>query len=1270
MDNNPAAQLLKSASAALAGDGLLKARTGVLLGVSDAAQATLDAMNVRTVFDLAASRVFDTARRLVALETDPTQAEARLNTVAADAVTLPAGVPVNELSRQPLAILRGVPVGLAAALDVATVRDLAQWPPSLAARTLLQGAIQLPGGETPSQLIDDGVPADLRPGNGALPTERVGFTRLVIDQASAIGTLPLEQQADAVDLTSVLGTALAFDRIATGALLSFSQSWFAQGLSLGQLLHSMALAPGESTRMAMVDWSRQSRASGSESLSQSDALSNSTTHNRALSEVTEATAREFQTGSSQTSADSTTTQDGRSAGLEIGPLALGGSSSGATTHTDAMSVSSSFGSRDLAAQFAQNINDRSQQNASSARSRRASVVREVSQSEHETLSTRVITNYNHMHALTVQYYEVVQLFRATTQLDRVERCLFVPLKPLDFGDPALVDRLRATLAEVALTDAARRQLTLEFGVVEVVPQTPRVNVIDVIGTIGSRGNLGNPGLNGATPAAPALGGGGVAAPLVPTIPSVPNIPSVPLGPLTPALPIGTVNPVLPLVGATTAAAAAAVTATATASAVPSTRFEFAPASSGLALAALKGFDVSQLTRLGTLAGRAPLRALSDSAFVPDDALLVGVALRGGLAANIVLRNRAGAELPAQSKSTSQHIPAAPVRFADLASIGLQLRPEDAALNITLRLSIDVQGSAVPLDVPVRLRAVTPAVVQDAIRFNPARAAPELVRHLNANRLHYSQAAFARLDAATIAGLLGRFTWRGLPLGQLVEPQPIAVVANSLVFRVNVPLTGDAENPAVAAEQAAFKAFLTQRGLDRPAPKSEVIPLPTGGVFAEAVLGRFNAAEKIDMTRFWNWQDSPIPVTAPDIAALSSGSRSRAQDFSVGTFATPLVQQQAPTSLPAAAGVAPLLAAVQQSMFRDMSGLAQTAALAQAATEAGGAGATSAGAQAAANLKTVMEQHTERLRIAADVLTGGAGGGGSGGSAPKPPGRDTATERGGTQNSAEDADKRRDSTNGGRRTPGTFAETAATPPTLTEEALAKISGTGAAAAAQDVAEAAAAGPDVESTPPRAAPARRPGTPAKAPAKTPVPTAKSSGIAAFVANAFGPQRPFAQVRVDLLPTAGIELNGPTLVRLTDKSGKSFEFNGSGQSRLSGGFSIGDAPERLLISIDRGAFDSIDGVRQVVPVSAGGVDSPLLALNFEARAVLRVVRLTVKSIFAATSFAPDMADFNQQVAARALNTTRFAKPPEFIDINPLNTTAVVTLYTGDLVIRQIIP
>jgi hypothetical protein len=57
--------------------------------------------------------------------------------------------------------------------------------------------------------------------------------------------------------------------------------------------------------------------------------------------------------------------------------------------------------------MSQNIADSTHQAANAARNRRASVVREVSEAESERISTRTLTNYNHMHALSVQYYEVV-----------------------------------------------------------------------------------------------------------------------------------------------------------------------------------------------------------------------------------------------------------------------------------------------------------------------------------------------------------------------------------------------------------------------------------------------------------------------------------------------------------------------------------------------------------------------------------------------------------------------------------------------------------------------------------------------------------------------------------------------------------------------------------------------------------------------------------------------------------------------------------------------
>ena len=155
---------------------------------------------------------------------------------------------------------------------------------------------------------------------------------------------------------------------------------------------------------------------------------------------------------------------------------------------------------------------------------------------------------------------------------------------------------------------------------------------------------------------------------------------------------------------------------------------------------------------------------------------------------------------------------------------------------------------VTIDVPVRFRSkAAVAGVQDVIKFGAVGPAPELVQHLEANRLHYSRAVFMRLDAAAIAGLLSRFTYRGLSLGRVVDPRPVAATANFLVFKVNVPRDGALEDDRFQAEQREFKAFLESRGLDRPAPQSQIVPLPSEGVFAEAVLGRFNSAEKLDLT---------------------------------------------------------------------------------------------------------------------------------------------------------------------------------------------------------------------------------------------------------------------------------------------------------------------------------------------------------------------------------------------------------------------------------------
>jgi hypothetical protein len=950
-------RFLRSTSTAMEADEALRARPGALIGISAAAESALATIEINSIFDLAVSRVFAAAARLLAIEQDPTAVEALLNIVASDvAQTLP-GVPARELANQPIAILRAIGEAagpsLAEALDVATVRDLAVWPPYHAAKAILSAAFF--SGQGPE--FDPEAPADLLPKSGVYPTERIFFKKLVIDAVPepAEGTEPIEK-APPIDLASALAAPAGFGRLATGALLTFSQSWFAQGLTLGQLLHSASLAPGESTRIAVVDWSRRSRAAASEDISESELLSNTMSHSRSLSEVTSATAREFQSGQSSTKAESTAEQGGVGFGLEIGPVAIGGSGAVSTNTTEVMSASSSFGARDLAANYAQDINDRSQQNASSVRNRRASIVREVSQSEHEQISTRVLTNYNHMHALSVHYYEVVQAFRTTTQLERAERCLFVPVKLVDFRHAETVDRWRLLLAGAALTERARRQLTVEYGVVEIIPQTPRITpgslvvsgIFDAhIATGGIKTMASFASAAAARSASTDEGSGGASTPATEGPPTTPP-------PATPPNPTNT-------------------------------DYRRAPVNAPAALLALKGWDIEQLNRVGWATGRVLMQAGSDSVFVSDDALVVGFSLRDGQAARFVVRLHTGQEVTPAVATETAFTFHAPLAITEVESIAVQFTGQQD-LKTALVLQLNLFGTVMPLDVPIVLKPMS--VPREVVKFGSVRGARELVDHLEANRLHYTQAILRALDAATVAALLARFTYRGLPLGQLVDPQPIAVMANFLVFKMNIATGGEADDPRWADEQKAWQYWLERRGLDSPVPRTEIIPLPSGGLFAEAVLGRYNSAEKTDLTRFWNWQDSPIPISAPEIAPVQAGSRAQSDEIKPGQLSAPVLSIQAPTALPDPTGIAAIINAIQNgNMFRDMSGLAQTLALAQSALQASAAGATAVGEQAGQNLKTVMDNNTERLRIAAQVATGGAsglaGGGGGGGTGSRP-----------------------------------------------------------------------------------------------------------------------------------------------------------------------------------------------------------------------------------------------------------------------------------------------
>ena len=135
------------------------------------------------------------------------------------------------------------------------------------------------------------------------------------------------------------------------------------------------------------------------------------------------------------------------------------------------------------------------------------------------------------------------------------------------------------------------------------------------------------------------------------------------------------------------------------------------------------------------------------------------------------------------------------------------------------------------------------------------------------------------------------------------------------------------------------------------------------MFAEAKLGHCNASEEIDNTRFWKWDEHPVPHMAPDIEAIKAGQH-LVKDLNLQP--TPFPQSMLnivnPPSAPDPQGMtAALTALATANIFRDMSGRAEVADL----------------------LKTLSDNSVAIAGVAQKAATGGGaktGGGGAAGTA--------------------------------------------------------------------------------------------------------------------------------------------------------------------------------------------------------------------------------------------------------------------------------------------------
>jgi hypothetical protein len=111
--------------------------------------------------------------------------------------------------------------------------------------------------------------------------------------------------------------------------------------------------------------------------------------------------------------------------------------------------------------------------------------------------------------------------------------------------------------------------------------------------------------------------------------------------------------------------------------------------------------------------------------------------------------------------------------------------------------------------------------------------------------------------------------------------------------------------------------------DADPPPPMRISVPTRGVFAEAVPGKCNSCEKIDDTRYWHWDEAPIPDSPTAILPLSTDSRRRTPpSVTPSPFPDPLIAYQGVPSAPDPAGLAAALKLLGgKNLFQNLTGLA-------------------------------------------------------------------------------------------------------------------------------------------------------------------------------------------------------------------------------------------------------------------------------------------------------------------------------------------------------------
>lgn len=650
------------------------------------------------------------------------------------------------------------------------------------------------------------------------------------------------------------------------------------GLSLGRLIYSLPLAPGEEQRVVVSEQRETLTVRERESLTFSEVQEFEESRDTSFDSTFSTALSEVINGSSRMNTNNRSSSKGFSGGVGggIGGFIGGlfGGIAGGAGWTRGSASSSSSGSSSASQNTARSFLSDTHEAFSSSLERTAAVkrrstrtgVRTASSRDRRTSTTKLVANRNHCHALTMQWFEVLRDFSMESRIEGVQLVCFVPMQLIAFRRASMPSTLPALVSRFFLL--LRYEMLLRYA------STLRK---EFRGRRRYRNALALLQKFAADPLAQPQGLPSTAQDVVRFVVSGVFMANDDISVSIITKDGDRIGPA-PLAGSpvdidqvTGSVADNREMLIARLSSFRDSFTQATPYEGGIALPlSVDRSDIARIEirrRTGRFAYRfaggddAPTTAEIVSDIVKDSNEDVDVARAARALDRVLNTSLSGAEF--------DDLIGAPMVVSVNATMN-EGQPDE------VNILDDTNNTLLPPTLPYPVDAAN-----DVLSRRDLRRIEAMYQHVVSNTVPYSKSVWESMTDEERAILLERFTI-GVPEGGLVDASSevpllsavsnriLGFYGNAMIMPFHIPpdlsdeigvTTGDIQDGLLRFHREDFR------------PRRRSLSLPTRGLLGEAVLGRCNACETVDLRRFWNWKDSPTPAPVGDAPVLPADSAS-------------------------------------------------------------------------------------------------------------------------------------------------------------------------------------------------------------------------------------------------------------------------------------------------------------------------------------------------------------------------------------------------------------